>query len=192
MMAFVPPGEVDTFSLLFEKLDALLTESQDYYESFLDTNNLYKNGGISDKEFFQKLGDYVVAYSALEFLAVKALFELKKAVKSGGGGPQPPGMMGGQMGANPMGGPPGIISGGNVVSAFSQPGTLPSPTPIPTAQPAPAAQPAPTQAAPTPPAAQPAPTPQATTQSSRCTSCGAQLRQGAKFCTSCGKKVSIG
>ena len=189
MMAFVPPGEVDTFSLLFEKLDALLTESQDYYESFLDTNNLYKNGGISDKEFFQKLGDYVVAYSALEFLAVKALFELKKAIKSGGGGTQPSGMMGGPMGANPMGGPPGIISGGNVVSAFSQPGTLPAPTPIPTAQPAPTPQAAP---APQPvPTAQPAPTPQAATQSSRCSSCGAQLRQGAKFCTSCGKKVSI-
>ena len=51
-------GEVDTLNLLSEKLDNLFNESQNYYESFLDTNNLYKNGKISDKEFFQKLGEY--------------------------------------------------------------------------------------------------------------------------------------
>lgn len=166
-MAFVPPGEVDTFSLLFEKLNALLTESQDYYESFLDANNLYRNGGMSDKEFFQKLGDYVVAYSALEFLAVKALFELKKVMKTGGS-TQPPGMMGAQLGST-MGGPPGIISGGDVVSAFSQPGTLPSPIP----------------------SAQVTPSSGTVLQSDRCSSCGAQLKQGAKFCTYCGKKISV-
>ncbi|MYB47340.1 MAG: zinc ribbon domain-containing protein [Cenarchaeum sp. SB0662_bin_33] len=165
-MTFVPPGEVDTFTLLFEKLDTLLTESQDYYESFLDANNLYKKGGMTDKEFFQKLGDYVVAYSALEFLAVKTLFELKKAMKAGGN-MQLPGMMGGQPGVNPMGGPPGIISGGNAISAFSQTGTLPSP--IPTAQAAPTNNTAP--------------------QSNMCPSCGAHLKQSAKFCTQCGKKI---
>ena len=57
--------------MLFEKLDVLLNESQGYYETFLDINNMYKQGKVSDREFFQKLGDYVVAYSALEFLAVK-------------------------------------------------------------------------------------------------------------------------
>lgn len=176
-MAFVPPSDVDTFSLLFEKLDALLTESQDYYETFLEANNLYKSGGLSDKEFFQKLGDYVVAYSALEFLAVKALFELKKAMKSGGGA-QTAGMAGGPA-MSPMGGPPGIISGGNVVSAFSQPGTLPSP--IPSMQAAPVAQA--TLDTQTTPATEKIP------QDNRCSACGAQLRQGAKFCTSCGKKI---
>ena len=62
-------GEIDTLNLTFEKLQALFDESQGYYESFLDANNLYKAGKLSDKEFFQKLGDYTVAYSALEFLA---------------------------------------------------------------------------------------------------------------------------
>jgi len=70
-------GEVDTLNLLFDKLQSLLNDSQGYYESFLDANTLYKQGKLSEKEFFEKLGDYVVAYSALEFLAVKVIFELK-------------------------------------------------------------------------------------------------------------------
>ena len=70
-------GEVDTLNLLSDKLNNLFDESQDYYESFLDANNLYKKGKLTDKEFFQKLGDYVVAYSALEFLSIKVIFELK-------------------------------------------------------------------------------------------------------------------
>jgi hypothetical protein len=75
-------GEVDTLGMLFDKLQTLFDESQGYYESFLDTNNMYKAGKISDKDFFQKLGDYTVAYSALEFLAIKVIFELKKISRS--------------------------------------------------------------------------------------------------------------
>ena len=108
-------GEVDTLNLLTEKLDNLFNESQEYYETFLDANNLYKQDKLTDKEFFQKLGDYVVAYSALEFLSIKVMV---------GGG------MGMQQGPrsgtaqNPVGAPPSIIGEG-----FSNPGTLPSPDP---------------------------------------------------------------
>ncbi len=73
-------GEVDTLNMLFDKLESLFDESQGYYESFLDTNNMYKQGKIADKEFFQRLGDYVVAYSALEFLSIKVIFEIRKLV----------------------------------------------------------------------------------------------------------------
>jgi len=45
-------GEVDTLNMLFDKLQNLFDESQGYYESFLDTNNMYKKGQLSDKEFF--------------------------------------------------------------------------------------------------------------------------------------------
>ncbi len=75
-------GEVDTLNLLSDKLNNLFDESQDYYESFLDANNLYKQGKLTEKEFFQKLGDYVVAYSALEFLSIKVIVELKNRGKS--------------------------------------------------------------------------------------------------------------
>ncbi len=172
-------GEVDTLNMLFDKLQSLFDESQGYYESFLDTNNMYKKGQLSDKEFFQKLGDYTVAYSALEFLAIKVIFELKKSVGSGSGNTASPGLMPGmgQPGMmpggmpprsgtpeNPVGGgPPGIVS---AQEAFNDVGTLPSPDP--------------------------SMMPRRTVQQSDgngCLSCGARLRPNAKFCTKCGTRV---
>jgi hypothetical protein len=173
-------GEIDTLNLTFDKLQALFDESQGYYESFLDANNLYKAGKLSDKEFFQKLGDYTVAYSALEFLAIKGLMEMKKTLDritagaSVGGTQSPglmpgmgnPGMMAGGMqpgprsgsAENPVGGPPSVMS---TPDAFSQPGTLPTPDPslLPPKQ-----------------------------SGGNCTACGAELRVNAKFCTKCGAK----
>ena len=172
-------GEIDTLNLTFDKLTVLFDESQGYYETFLDTNNLYKAGKLSDKEFFQKLGDYTVAYSALEFLAIKTLMEMKKTldkVSSGAGvsGTQSPGLMPGMgqpgtmpgMNAgprtgtaeNPVGAPPSIMG---TPEAFSQPGTLPTPDPslLPPQQ-----------------------------SGGNCTSCGLGLRPNAKFCTKCGSK----
>lgn len=170
-------GEVDTLNLLAEKLDNLFKDSQNYYETFLDANTMYKQGKLSDKEFFEKLGDYVVAYSALEFLAVKVVFELKKVIDRMGAGnlgtTQSPGLMPG-MGGGMMGGvgtripvmpaqtpgrPPSVVS---AKDTFSAPGTLPSPDPsmVPRAS-----------------------------SSNACRSCGADLRAGAKFCTKCGAKI---
>ena len=192
-------GEVDTLNLLTEKLENLFNESQGYYEGFLDANNLYKAGKLSDKEFFAKLGDYTVAYSALEFLAIKVILEIKKSLgKTAAGGMQAPGAAqapglvqgmgpGGMMAAggmqaprmgtaaSPVGAPPGIVSAGQ---GFAQPGTLPSPDPSLMAPPPAAATAAAAAAAAPPPAAGPA-----------CASCGAALREGAKFCTKCGAKV---
>jgi hypothetical protein len=172
-------GEVDTLGMLYEKLESLFDESQGYYETFLDTNNMYKKGQLSDKEFFQKLGDYTVAYSALEFLAIKVLFEMKKSMGSGSGSTQSPGLMPG-MGTpgmmpggmppragtaeNPVGGgPPGIVS---AQETFGDPGTLPSPDPSLMPR-----QTAPAQGG------------------NGCSSCGAELRPNSKFCTKCGSRA---
>ncbi len=173
-------GGVDTLNMLFDKLDSLFDESQGYYESFLDTNNMYKKGQISDKDFFQKLGDYVVAYSALEFLAIKVMFEIRKSLKSGSGTTQSPGLMpgmgqpgmtGGGMtppragtAENPVGGPPGIVS---AKEGFGQAGTLPSPDP----------------------SMMPRQSQQPSSSGNACSSCGVELRANAKFCTKCGTKV---
>lgn len=170
-----PAGAVDTLNMLFDKLSNLFDDSQGYYEAFLDTNNLYKQGKISDKEFFQKLGDYTVAYSALEFLAIKVMFEIRKSLGPAGASTQSPGLMPGmgqpgmtQPGApppragtsdNPVGGPPGIVS---AQQGFGDAGTLPTPDPA---------------LMPRRPAA------------GGCGSCGAQLRANAKFCTKCGSKT---
>ncbi len=176
-------GDVDTLNLLTDKLTALFDESQGYYESFLDANNLYKNGKLTDQQFFQKLGDYVVAYSALEFLSIKVIFEIKKSLDKVAGGTAPggthspglmpgmgsPGMMGG-MGAppparagtneNPVGAPPSVIS---AQQGFGDPGTLPTPDPSLISRPA--------------------------AGGLHCTNCGGDLRLNAKFCTKCGNKV---
>ncbi len=175
-------GEVDTLNLLTDKLQALFDESQGYYETFLDTNKLYKSGKLSDKEFFEKLGDYIVAYSALEFLAIKVIFEMKKGMDkiAGGaapGGTQSPGLMPGMgspgtmsgMGMqppqrtgtsdNPVGAPPSVVS---AQQGFSDPGTLPSPDPSLIAR---------------------------SSGGSSCTSCGNTLRPNAKFCTKCGTRT---
>ena len=171
-------GEVDTLNLLSDKLNNLFDESQDYYESFLDANNMYKKGKLTDKEFFQKLGDYVVAYSALEFLSIKVIFELKKSIDKLSGGSAPggtqspglmpgmgtPGMMPGGMPAtrpgtaqNPVGGPASVISAGG---GFSDAGTLPTPDPslVPKQS------------------------------GGKCSSCGSDLRPNAKLSTSCGNR----
>jgi len=177
-------GEIDTLNLLTDKLNALFDQSQGYYESFLDANNLYKNGKLTDKQFFQKLGDYVVAYSALEFLSIKVIFEMKKALNkisvgvALGGTHSPglmpgmgsPGMMGGMgmqpsaarvgTNQNPVGAPPSVIS---AQQGFSQPGTLPTPDPSLISR--------------------------STGSGMHCTGCGAELRPHAKFCTKCGNKV---
>jgi len=170
-------GDVDTLTLLFDKLQNLLNDTQGYYESFLDTNGLYKQGKLSEKEFFEKLGDYVVAYSALEFLAVKVIFELKKSLdKNSGGksdaatsGTMPSGM--GFVGTQATqvtaatlpgaGRPPSVIS---AASAFSTPGVLPPPDPALLPKEKPVIGPT-------------------------CSSCGSPIKPSSKFCTKCGSKI---
>jgi hypothetical protein len=170
-------GEIDTLNLLFDKLQNLLNDTQGYYESFLDVNTTYKQGKLSEKEFFEKLGDYVVAYSALEFLAVKVIFELKKSLDKVATG-HPPGATSGtmqsRMGISGLqasqvtaatlpgpGRPPSIIS---AASAFSTPGVLPPPDPSLLPKETSVSGPA-------------------------CSSCGFPVKSTAKFCTKCGNKM---
>ena len=169
-------GDVDTLNLLFDKLQNLLNDTQGFYESFLDANTMYKQGKLSEKEFFQKLGDYVVAYSSLEFLSVKVIFELKKKLDKVAGGQStgttqmpsmmmPPGMgpQASTVTAATLPGsgrPPSIIS---AESAFSTPGVLPTPDP--------------------------SLMPKASTGENTCSSCGSVVKVNAKFCTKCGNKI---
>ena len=167
-------GDIDTLNLLFDKLQNLLNDTQGYYESFLDANTMYKQGKLTDKEFFEKLGDYVVSYSSLEFLSVKVIFELKKSLDKIAGGraaggstmasPMPPGM-GPQTSVSVStlpgpGQPPSIIS---AAAAFSTPGELPRPDP--------------------------SLLPKQSAGDPVCNSCGSALKANAKFCSKCGNKI---
>ena len=168
-------GDIDTLNLLFDKLQNLLNDTQGYYESFLDANTMYKQGKLSDKEFFEKLGDYVVSYSSLEFLSVKVIFELKKSLDKIAGGraaggstmasPMPPGMgpQTSHVSVSTLPGPgqpPSIIS---AAAAFSTPGELPRPDP--------------------------SLLPKQSAGGPVCNSCGSALKSNAKFCSKCGNKI---
>ena len=93
---------VDTLGGLSEKLKQLVNETQDHYELLVDATQLYKKGKVNEKEFFSKIAEYMIASSALNFLAVKVILELKTAIDkgssikspTGGGFSQPSGELG--------------------------------------------------------------------------------------------------
>ena len=50
---------------------------------FLTIHKLYKQGKINEKEFFGKIGEYLITFSALNFLAIRVILELKSAYDKG-------------------------------------------------------------------------------------------------------------
>jgi ribosomal protein L40E len=74
---------VDALGALTEKLRQLVNDTQEKYESFIDDTQLFKQGKINEKEFFAKIGDYLVTFSALNFLAIRVILELRSAAEKG-------------------------------------------------------------------------------------------------------------
>ena len=74
---------VDTLGGLIEKLKQLVTETQDQYESFYDDTQLFKQGKIDSKEYFSKIGEFLVSSSALNFLACRIIIEIKTVLDKG-------------------------------------------------------------------------------------------------------------
>jgi hypothetical protein len=163
---------IDTLGGLAEKLKQLVNDTQNLYESFIDANTLYKQGKINEKEFFAKIGEYLVAMSALNFLAVRVIIEMKNAldkgtsIKSPTGGssypsaPQAEFGIGGFVGT---GGMVGSSAGGQ--SEYS----LPAPQVEPTFKPVDIEIPRPASPA------------------KNCIICGASIPARAKFCSKCGR-----
>ncbi len=78
-------GDVDTLSLTFDKLQYIFNGYGQIRDSFIEANALYKQEKIPDNEFFVKIQEGVMRFSALDFLAIKAIFEIKKAIDRGTG-----------------------------------------------------------------------------------------------------------
>jgi hypothetical protein len=74
---------VDALSALTEKLRQLVNDTQEKYESFIDDTQLFKQGKINEKDFFTKIGEYLIASSALNFLAIRVILELRSAAEKG-------------------------------------------------------------------------------------------------------------
>jgi hypothetical protein len=81
IMSFGMP--VDVLGTLSEKLKQMLNETQDHYSSFVNWNQLYKDGNMSQNEYFTKITNYLVTISALNFLAIRVIVELKSAMDKG-------------------------------------------------------------------------------------------------------------
>jgi len=160
---------VDTLGGLSEKLKQLVNDTQNLYESFLDANQLYKQGKIGEKEFFSKMGDYLVATSALNFLAVRVIIEMKTAMEKGTSMKSPGG--GSSFSSAPQAGfgVGGFVGTGGTAGPSAGGYTLPSPQQEPTFKPVEIEL----------------PRPQAGTKS--CIVCGASIPSQAKFCSKCGR-----
>lgn len=75
---------VDTLGLLTEKLKQLVIDTQDNYESFFDSTQLFKQGKMENNEYFSRMGEFLVSSSALNFLACRVILELKTALDKTG------------------------------------------------------------------------------------------------------------
>ncbi len=73
-------GDVDTLSLTFDKLQYIFNGYGQILDSFLELDTAYKQGKITHIEFFTKIQEGVMRFSALEFLAIKSIFEIKKSL----------------------------------------------------------------------------------------------------------------
>ncbi len=168
---------VDTLGGLAEKLKQLINDTQNLYESFIDANQLYKQGKIGDKEFFIKIGEYLVSTSALNFLAVRVILEIKNAMEKGTSIKSPTGGSSSSPSASQAGfGIGGFVGTGGTVgsaTASSNEYTLPSPE-EPTFKPVDLELPK-LRASST------------TTTTKNCIACSASIPAHAKFCSKCGR-----
>jgi ribosomal protein L40E len=168
---------VDTLGGLTEKLKRLIDDTQNLYESFIDANQLYKQGKMRDKEFFVKIGEYLVSTSALNFLAVRVILEIKNAMDKGTSIKSPTGGSASSPSAPQAGfGIGGFVGTGGTVGPAAASGndyTLPSPQ-EPTFKPVDIELPRPRASS-------------TTTTTKNCIACNASIPVHAKFCSKCGR-----
>ena len=168
---------VDTLGGLTEKLKRLIEDTQNLYESFIDANQLYKQGKMRDKEFFVKIGEYLVSTSALNFLAVRVILEIKNAMDKGTSIKSPTGGSASSPSAPQAGfGIGGFVGTGGTVGPAAASGndyTLPSPQ-EPTFKPVDIELPRPRASS-------------TTTTTKNCIACNASIPVHAKFCSKCGR-----
>src|SRR5574337_78497 len=72
--------DVDTLALMFDKLQDIFRGYEQYISSFTEMQELYKQGKLAERDYYYGMTDAVLKYSALEFLGLKAMFEIKKAL----------------------------------------------------------------------------------------------------------------
>ena len=77
------PFGVDVLGTLSEKLKQLREETKVKGDSFVALTQLYKEKKVNEKDFFSNILSYVTTSSALNFLTVRVILELKSALEKG-------------------------------------------------------------------------------------------------------------
>ena len=175
---------VDTLGGLIEKLKQLVNETQDQYESFFDNTQLFKQGKMDNKEYFTKMGEYLVSSSALNFLTSRIILEIKTVLDKGTSrkssigdsssiSTSPPGISSGA-GAGTGGGfgIDSFVNSGGPASSINKDYDLPKPQEAPSFKPVDIL----------------IPKPDSNTNKERknCIVCAASIPKQAKFCNKCG------
>jgi hypothetical protein len=179
---------VDTLAALTEKLKQLINDTQNKYESFIDDTQLYKQGKINEKDFFAKMGEYLVATSAMNFLAIRVILEIKSTIEKDtsmksptGGAASPTPSPQAAFGIGGFVGTGGIVGSGPVGKEQEQ-GQYTLPTPQQASQQEPTFKPVESEI--NRPSKQQVETTTQTTKN--CIVCGSAIPRQAKFCNKCG------
>jgi hypothetical protein len=152
--------DVDTLALMFDKLQYIFRGYDPYIQAFIEMHELYKHGKLSERDYYYGMTDAVLKYSALDFLGLKAMFEIKKALnrmvnpsstRSSASG-LATGNITNQLTSGPQNSIASFISAKNLPSRNEVLGQVPR-------------------------------------GEKKCTSCGKVVSGAAKFCTTCGNRM---
>jgi hypothetical protein len=174
---------VDTLGGLIEKLKQLVTETQDQYESFFDNTQLFRQGKMDNKEYFSKMGEYLVSSSALNFLACRIILEMKTALDKGTSRKSSIGDSQSSISSSPSGlGSSSSSGGGFGIDSFVNSGgnsnSLNKDYDLPKPQTAPSFKPVDIVI--------PKPDSNTAKEQKNCIVCAASIPKHAKFCNKCG------
>jgi hypothetical protein len=74
---------VDVLGTLTEKLRHMFDETEGKFSIFTNERKLYHEQAIDEKDFILKIIEYLVNLSALNFLSIRVVLELKSAMDKG-------------------------------------------------------------------------------------------------------------
>src|SRR5918996_50794 len=77
------PGGVDVLGNLASKMEQQLRDTEQVRASFGADIQKYKNKQISKKEFVHKVVTYTISLSALNFLVMHVILEMRTAIEKG-------------------------------------------------------------------------------------------------------------
>ena len=171
---------VDTLGALTEKLKQLINDTQDRYESFIDSTQLYKQGRVNEKEYFSNIGEYLVATSAMNFLAIRVILEIKSTMEKGSSLKNPTGGVASSSSSTPQAdfGISGFVGGteSNEVRGSTMPSPQPAEQEEPTFKPVDIVIERPSKMS----------VDKTTLTTKNCIVCGHLIPKQAKFCSKCG------